>query len=271
MKFNKDVTPDEFAKLNKLLSSFEKKEVKKIGNNVQDLMYAAKLAEHIQQLEDFSGHLKYFKPDGPLSIEKYPRHRMFFDATAKHKEVLFMAGNRVGKSLAGAYCTACWTTGIYPDWWKGRVFRKNIKVWACADRNNTFKESVQETLLGKSTSIGTGMLPMSRGNAPGIVDIVTKPNTGGMVDLIVVKSDMSKQPSIISSRTYEQGVKAFYGAAVDAIWEDEESDSTIHNECLLRTMTTQGIVILTYTPLHGLTPLTLEFKETATLLTEGMD
>ena len=85
---------------------------------------------------------------------------------------------------------------------------------------------MQETLLGKSTSIGTGMLPMSRGNAPGIVDIVTKPNTGGMVDLIVVKSDMSKQPSIISSRTYEQGVKAFYGAAVDAIWEDEESDST---------------------------------------------
>ena len=77
MKFNKDVTPDEFAKLNKLLSSFEKKEVKKIGNNVQDLMYAAKLAEHIQQLEDFSGHLKYFKPDGPLSIEKYPRHDSF--------------------------------------------------------------------------------------------------------------------------------------------------------------------------------------------------
>ena len=60
-------------------------------------------------------------------------------------------------------------------------------------------------------------------------------------------------------------------ASVSAIWEDEESDSTIHNECLLRTMTTQGIVILTYTPLHGLTPLTLEFKETATLLTEGMD
>ena len=83
-----------------------------ICNNVQDVMYAAKLAEHIQQLEDFSGHLKYFKPDGPLSIEKYTRHRMFFDATAKHKEVLFMAGNRVGKEVRISEPV------LTPDGWK---------------------------------------------------------------------------------------------------------------------------------------------------------
>ncbi len=33
----------------------------------------------------------------------------------------------------------------------------------------------------------------------------------------------------------------------------------IYSECLLRTMTTNGVIILTFTPLQGLTELVLSF------------
>lgn len=266
-KFNMDVEPERLLATKNLAKKFKGNETK-LNNSVQDLSYALKLLEAYQEMEDFSGHMRFFKPGTPLSIENYPRHKMFFDATGHYSEVLFMSANRAGKSYGGGLCTSSWTTGQYHDWWIGKRFTKQIKMWVCADRNNTFKESVQEILLGNSANIGTGMIPLSRGNSPGIIDIVNKPNTGGMFDTVVVKTDAAKQHSTIHSRTYEQGVKAFYGAAVDAVWEDEESDSVIHNECLLRTMTTQGIVILTFTPLQGLTPLVTEFKRTATILTD---
>lgn len=271
MKYKKEVTPEGMGNLSRLIKSFEKKEVKGIGNTVQDLNYAIRLAEKIQELEDHSGHLRYFQPGTPLSIENYPRHRIFFDATSKFREVLFCSGNRVGKSFAGAYCVACWATGMYPDWWKGRVFTKDIKGVVCANRNVTFKESVQETLLGRIGSFGTGLLPVSKGNAPGILDITTRHGSGGMFETVTVKTDAAKKPSVLVSRTYEQGREAFESIAADVIWEDEESDASIHNECLLRTMTTQGIVLLTFTPLKGMTPLVLEFKETATDLTQGLE
>lgn len=268
-RYHKELDPTELLRTKNLAKRFSKDA--KLSSNVEDMAYALKLLEKYQEMQDYSGHLKYFVPGTPLSIEHYPRHKIFFDATKDYYECLFMASNRSGKSISGGLAVSAFATGLYHDWWQGRVFRKNIKAWVCADRNNTFKESVQEILLGKPNALGTGMLPPSKGNSPGIIDVNIKPNTQGMFDTIVVKTDMSKQHSIIGSRTYEQGVKAFYGAAVDVIWEDEESDSIIHNECLLRTMTTQGLCMLTFTPLQGLTPLVTEFKKTATLLTEGLE
>ena len=43
------------------------------------------------------------------------------------------------------------------------------------------------------------------------------------------------------------------------IWLDEESPTDIYTECLLRTMTTNGVIYLTLTPLLGLTDLALSF------------
>ena len=47
----------------------------------------------------------------------------------------------------------------------------------------------------------------------------------------------------------------------DLIWLDEEADREIYVECLLRTMATNGIVMLTFTPLLGVTDIVRDFLE----------
>jgi phage terminase large subunit-like protein len=60
-----------------------------------------------------------------------------------------------------------------------------------------------------------------------------------------------------SSESYDQKRISFQGFEQDVIlgWTDEEPPLDIFSECLLRTMTTGGIVMLTFTPLQGITAL----------------
>jgi hypothetical protein len=60
-----------------------------------------------------------FPDSGPLGREFYQKHLEFFAAGATYKERLFMAANRVGKTVAGAFEATCHLTGRYPHWWKG--------------------------------------------------------------------------------------------------------------------------------------------------------
>ena len=48
------------------------------------------------------------------------------------------------------------------------------------------------------------------------------------------------------------------------MWLDEEADREIYVECLLRTMTTGGILLLTFTPLMGVTDIVRDFLEEQT-------
>jgi len=67
-------------------------------------------------------------------------------------------------------------------------------------------------------------------------------------------------------RSYDQGRKIFQGFEADLIWLDEEVPQDIYAEALVRTMTTGGMLMMTFTPLQGLTPLVVDFMETAGLL-----
>jgi phage terminase large subunit-like protein len=256
------VSVDEQGKLSKLLNKFKDKE-SKLTAQPKDLIYVAKLIEHYQHLQETGGHLHKLFVEGPLSIEHYPRHKTFFDCTATYKESLFMAANRVGKSEAGAYTATCWATGLYPDWWQGRVFDKPTNGWVVGDTNETVRSILQEKLLGSPH--GTGLLPESC-----IEDVVIRPNTGGTVDTIYVKH-VSGKISRIQFRTYQQGPEAFYGTAKDWIWLDEEPTGKdalmIWNQCYVRTMTTDGSILITFTPLHGVTPMIRMFQDTAEDLT----
>jgi phage terminase large subunit-like protein len=60
-------------------------------------------------------------------------------------------------------------------------------------------------------------------------------------------------------KSYDQGGESFQGTNCDLIWLDEETDRDIYLECLLRTMTTNGIIILTFTPLMGVTDTVRDF------------
>lgn len=266
VRLNTDVkvSPGDRQKISRYFEQFEKDAPNKLGNNPKDLIYAAKLIEHYHALQEEGGHIcKLFQP-GPLSIDRYTHHKAFFDATKLYKEVLFRAANRVGKSEAGAYAVSCWSTGIYPDWWDGRVFDRPTYGWACGDTNDTVRTILQAKLLG--SPIGTGLLPKKN-----ILDTVVRPNTGGTVDTIFVKHEPTGRVSQIKFKTYESKAKSFFGKDCDWIWMDEEptgSDAMlIWNQAYTRLLTTKGNLIITFTPLMGWTPLVKEFAETAKDLT----
>jgi phage terminase large subunit-like protein len=60
---------------------------------------------------------------------------------------------------------------------------------------------------------------------------------------------------------YEQGRKSFEGTAKDFIWCDEEPPEACYTEMLMRTMTTKGIVYITFTPLQGMSEVVKGFLE----------
>lgn len=201
----------------------------------------------------------FFPDDGPLRRELYARHLAFFRAGAQHRERLFMAGNRVGKTLAGAYETTLHLTGRYPDWWPGRRFEKAGAWWACGTTLETMRDIVQLELMGPETAIGTGMIPRS------CIDMGSlryRPNTNRALDSVAIKH-VSGEMSLLGFKSYDQGRKAFEGTAKLGVWLDEEPPLSIYTECLTRTATTGGIVMITFTPLNGATDVVMSFIDVA--------
>ncbi len=65
--------------------------------------------------------------------------------------------------------------------------------------------------------------------------------------------------SVLVFKSYDQGRELFQGTEQDLIWLDEEANESIRSECILRLMTTDGMLIETFTPLRGLTPIVLQY------------
>ena len=107
-----------------------------------------------------SNKLATFYPDtGPTRRDLYPKHLEFFAAGANHRERLFCAANRIGKSSAGAYELTVHMTGLYPGWWTGKRFERPISAWAAGDSSKTTRDVIQEKLLGRPGQFGQGMIP----------------------------------------------------------------------------------------------------------------
>lgn len=231
-----------------------------IGLNAHDLKQLVTLMEKYQDAYDSSGTAKWFVPGTPFGIERCPKHSAFFSSGSEYPERLFMAGNRCGKSVGGAIESAMHATGCYPEWWAGRRFYQPTHGWAAGETSQTTRDTVQKELLGPPGALGTGTLPRDR-----IIRVYSKPGIPNGIEMVEVKH-ATGGVSTIGFKSYEQGVKAFYGTAKHWIWLDEECPEIIYNECLIRTMTTKGIMYVTFTPLHGITPFILNFMKNATLL-----
>ena len=63
-------------------------------------------------------------------------------------------------------------------------------------------------------------------------------------------------------KSFDQSVDAFKGTNEDLIWLDEEPPQEVKTECTIRTMTTGGILIVTLTPINGLTSMIDEYLKT---------
>ena len=197
---------------------------------------------------------KYYPAAGPLRRELYRKHLQFFSAGKEHRERLFLAANRVGKTEGvGAYETTLHLTGRYPDWWEGRRFDRPIKSWAAGDTSKTVRDILQAKLLGNPGELGTGMIP---GDA--ILHKTARAGLADAVDTAWVKH-ASGGTSLLVLKSYDQRRESFQGTEQDVIWLDEEPPMDIYSECLIRTMTTAGLVLLTFTPLMGLTEVVLSY------------
>lgn len=218
----------------------------------QDLILAlAEMERRVKERKITS----YYPDEGPLRRELYVKHLEFLRLGKHYRERLCLAANRVGKTESlGLYELTLHATGWYPHWWEGKVFDRGIRSWACGDTGETVREILQEKLLGPPGHWGTGLIPSeclvkinrAGGNIPDAVDsIIVKHKAGGT--------------STILFKSYDQKRKAFQGTEQDLILLDEEPPLGIYVECLLRTMTCSGIMLLTFTPLLGMSEVVMQF------------
>lgn len=214
-----------------------------------------KLLEEKKRRDSRSRIKSLYPDDGPHRRELYFKHIEFFAAGDEFNERALLGGNRSGKTLAGAYETSCHLTGKYPRWWRGKRFEDPVDAWCAGDTARTVRDILQKELLGPpgdAADEGTGMLPGDL-----IVNTSVKHGLSDCVEAVRVKHVGGT--SNLHFKSYDQGRQAFQGTSQHVVWLDEECPIDIYTECLLRTMTTNGIVYLTATPLLGLTELMLSF------------
>lgn len=207
---------------------------------------------------------KQFPDEGEFKRELYVKHLAFFKAGATYRERLFMAGNRVGKTRGGCTEDAYHLTGLYPHWWEGRRFDNEIRAWIAGKTNETTRDILQRELFGKITYIGgkktvdgTGLIPRHCIGA-----ITWKSGVNGLIDTIQIRH-VNGEWSELGLKSYQQGRGSFEGTAQHLIHLDEEPPQEVYTECLMRTATTNGIVIVTFTPLEGTTEMVDDFVKKA--------
>jgi phage terminase large subunit-like protein len=190
----------------------------------------------------------------------YPRQLEFFALGFLKRQRLFMAGNQVGKSDAGAFETMCHATGNYPPWWPGKRFDRPTIGWVAGVSSNDVKRVAQRKLCGPpgvEDEWGTGMIPkedlldkaMGRGVTDAIDELQVQHRTNGKKD----------GTSRIVFKSYEQGRKTFQGDTIDYGWGDEESEKQdVYDEFVTR-LRGDGVIYTTFTPLFGKTPFVESF------------
>jgi phage terminase large subunit-like protein len=196
----------------------------------------------------------------------YAWQEEFHTAGAENPQRCLLAGNRVGKTRTGGAECAIHATGRYPDWWRGRRFSKPTLGWACGIRNEDVREVTQKELLGNVESGGGRAVMDGSGWVPKecILNATFRTcGVSGVIDSVNIKH-VSGGTSRIVFKSYQQRAIAFQGVAVDWCWMDEEPEDDkgeIFAEILARLVTTEGILIVTRTPLLGMTKLVDYFVE----------
>src|SRR5215467_7761533 len=177
--------------------------------------------------------------------QPYARQLAFHAAGAAHRERLLMAGNQLGKTLAGAMEAAIHATGRYPDWWQGKRFNKPTVSWVAGTTGETVRDTVQRLLIGRPGQEGTGAIPKDA-----IVELVPARGIADLLDGIKVRH--SGGISTIGIKSYLRGRESFQGETLDFLWFDEEPPPDVYLEGLTRTNVSRGPVWLTFTPLTGI-------------------
>lgn len=189
----------------------------------------------------------------------YPWQKEYHAAGVANPERMLMAANRVGKTISAGCEISYHLTGDYPPWWEGKKFLKPTLVWTGSPTNETSRDIVQAELLGgMGEKLGTGWVPRSR--------LVGSPKTrqAGVKDVVdsFHVRHASGGLSTCNLKTYEMGWQKWQGTAPHVVWLDEEpNDYMIYSEAQTRILTSQGVILVTFTPLLGVTDLVQHFQD----------
>lgn len=189
----------------------------------------------------------FFPDEGPYARSHFPKHIEFIESTSRFPVCTLFGANRSGKSMLLSYMVACWAMGKYPHWWKGRRFEKPVKIWVAGQTTELVKGSTMEYLFGAN-----GVLGMI--DADHIEHIFFNQQVPGLINRVLVRREGGGL-SEITFKTYDQGWQRFQSGTVDVVLLDEEMPARIFSESVTRTATTNGIVLVGFTGLQGITPL----------------
>jgi phage terminase large subunit-like protein len=192
-------------------------------------------------------------PDRITTYDPYEKQRDFHSAGIRHRERLFMAGNQLGKTTAGAMEAALHATGLYPDWWQGRRFERPTVGWVAGITAETTRDTVQRLLLGRPRGENLGVIPDR------LIEKVSNSYTiAGVTDTIMVRH-ASGGLSVLAFKSYEKGRAKWQGESLDYVWFDEEPPQDVYSEGLTRISATGGLVFMTFTPLLGMSEVVRRF------------
>lgn len=193
-------------------------------------------------------------PHSTWSRDLYKKHLEFFAHGANYKMRWSSSANRCGKTYSMAYELTCHLTGLYPTWWTGKRFTACQDWWVVGQSSQTVQQILQYELLGPIGEFGSGMVPLESID-PSSLPTATK--IGVTIPGFKVLH-ASGGYSNVTFKSVEQGVLAFTGTAV-SVWIDEPVPLPIFVECATRTMTGDNILVVTATPITGLTDAILNF------------
>lgn len=220
------------------------------------------------------------------SYAPYDWQKDFHAAGVDNPERMLMAANRVGKTASAAAEVTLHLTGdydhlsrtmvypaelqngephpnagqlVWPEGWQGRRFTSPVMVWTGSPTNETSRDIVQTELIGGvGQEYGTGLVPRRKLiGAP----MMRQAGVRGVADSFHVQH-VSGGVSVCMMKTYEQGWQKWQGRAPHVVWLDEEpEDYMIFSEAQTRILSVNGIILVTFTPLSGVTELVQHFQD----------
>lgn len=178
-----------------------------------------------------------------------------FNVTKDYKQIMALCANQVGKTTFGLCYVVMSTTGIYPDWYDGYKFESANTWWLGGVSQKDVRDVLQERLLGPVGDFGSGFLPhkciefetlkdAQRDTTP-IGTFRVKHKNGGH--------------STVTFKSYAEGREAWQAKPGISILLDEEPPIEIYVEALMRTIASDGRVLLTFTPMKGVSDTITNF------------
>lgn len=129
-----------------------------------------------------------------------------------------MAGNQLGKTVAGSFEMAMHLTGRYPDWWRGRRFDAPGRYWAAGETRLSTRDTVQKLLVGepeRPEAWGMGAIP---GDA--ILATHRAAGVANAIDAVTVSHEAGGASTLLF-KAYEQGRGKWQGDTLSGVWFDQ--------------------------------------------------